>query len=112
MTSGMKDAATELARYSMPAGQADQRMAESRAVRAALGFDPDGDNVSPIDLVNRINALRNESKALGVEEFMETIGTPYAERDDGSYEDGFNRSVEVAREKAALFIANCREGAL
>ncbi len=35
--------AAELARYSMPAGEADQRMAESRAVRQALGFGQDAE---------------------------------------------------------------------
>ncbi|MEI9696080.1 hypothetical protein V5074_23550 [Atlantibacter hermannii] len=49
--------AAELARYSMPAGEADQRMAESRAVRQALGFGQDADDVAPVDLVERINAL-------------------------------------------------------
>lgn len=44
----------ENARYSMSAGQADQRMSESRAVRAALGFNPDADDVSPSDLVEKI----------------------------------------------------------
>lgn len=46
--------AAENARYSMSAGQADQRMSESRAVRAALGFNPDADDVSPSDLVEKI----------------------------------------------------------
>lgn len=49
--------AAELARYSMPAGEADQRMAESRAVRQVLGFGQDADDVAPVDLVERINAL-------------------------------------------------------
>ena len=47
--------AAENARYSMSAGHADQRMAESRAVRSALGFNPDADDVSPSDLVEAIN---------------------------------------------------------
>ncbi|EPG8924598.1 TPA: hypothetical protein ACTYPP_004357 [Klebsiella pneumoniae] len=47
--------AAENARYSMSAGHADQRMAESRAVRSALGFKPDADDVSPSDLVEAIN---------------------------------------------------------
>ncbi|WP_213977438.1 hypothetical protein [Serratia marcescens] len=52
--------AVENARYSMSAGQADQRMAESRAVRAALGFNPDADDVSPSDLVETINKVTAE----------------------------------------------------
>ncbi|UTJ46615.1 hypothetical protein NLZ15_17485 [Atlantibacter subterranea] len=56
--------AAELARYSMPAGEADQRMAESRAVRQALGFGRDADDVAPVDLVERINALAAENAAL------------------------------------------------
>ncbi|WP_374418144.1 hypothetical protein [Klebsiella quasipneumoniae] len=49
--------AAENARYSMSAGHADQRMAESRAVRSALGFKPDADDVSPSDLVEAINQI-------------------------------------------------------
>lgn len=49
--------AAENARYSMSAGHADQRMAESRAVRSALGFKPDEDDVSPSDLVEAINQI-------------------------------------------------------
>ncbi|WP_313010039.1 hypothetical protein [Atlantibacter hermannii] len=56
--------AAELARYSMPAGEADQRMAESRAVRQALGFGQDANDVAPIDLVERINALAAENTML------------------------------------------------
>ena len=41
----------------MSAGHADQRMAESRAVRSALGFKPDADDVSPSDLVGAINQI-------------------------------------------------------
>ncbi|WP_312297200.1 hypothetical protein [Atlantibacter hermannii] len=55
--------AAELARYSMPAGESDQRMAESRAVRQALGFGQDADDVAPVDLVERINALAAALKA-------------------------------------------------
>lgn len=55
--------AAELARYSMPAGEADQRMAESRAVRQALGFGQDADDVAPVDLVERINELAAALKA-------------------------------------------------
>ena len=55
--------AVELARYSMPAGEADQRMAESRAVRQALGFGQDADDVAPVDLVERLNALAAALKA-------------------------------------------------
>ena len=55
--------AVELARYSMPAGEADQRMAESRAVRQTLGFGQDADDVAPVDLVERINALAAALKA-------------------------------------------------
>lgn len=49
--------AAENARYSMSAGHADQRMAESRAVRSVLGFNPDADDVSPSDLVEAINQI-------------------------------------------------------
>ncbi|WP_312974062.1 hypothetical protein [Atlantibacter sp.] len=55
--------AAELARYSMSAGDADQRMAESRAARQTLGFGQDADDVAPVDLVERINALAAALKA-------------------------------------------------
>ncbi|MHB6172106.1 hypothetical protein ACYBMM_15665 [Klebsiella pneumoniae] len=51
------DVTAENTRYSMSAGHADQRMAESRAVRSALGFKPDADDVSPSDLVEVINQI-------------------------------------------------------
>jgi hypothetical protein len=49
--------AAENSRYSISAGQADQRMAESCSVRAALGFNPDAEDVSPSDLVESINKI-------------------------------------------------------
>lgn len=54
----------ENGRYSMSAGQADQRMAESRAVRSALGFQEDADDVSPSDLVEKIQSLITEQEIL------------------------------------------------
>ncbi|WP_438429838.1 hypothetical protein [Escherichia coli] len=54
----------ENGRYSMSAGQADQRMAESRAVRSALGFQEDADDVSPSDLVENIQSLITEQEIL------------------------------------------------
>lgn len=56
--------AAENGRYSMSAGQADQRMSESRAVRSALGFQEDADNVSPSDLVEKIQSLITEQEIL------------------------------------------------
>ncbi|GEM_PF-2616617 len=47
-----------LSRYSMSAGQADQRKAESNAVRTELGFDPDAEDVAPVDLCEGIQALK------------------------------------------------------
>ncbi|WP_309460984.1 hNH endonuclease [Escherichia coli] len=54
----------ENGRYSMSAGQAYQRMSESRAVRSALGFQEDADDVSPSDLVEKIQALITEQEIL------------------------------------------------
>lgn len=56
--------AAENGRYSMSAGQADQRMSESRAVRSALGFQEDADDVSPSDLVEKIQSLITEQEIL------------------------------------------------
>ncbi len=54
----------ENGRYSMSAGQADQRMAESRAVRSALGLQEDADDVTPSDLVEKIQSLITEQEIL------------------------------------------------
>lgn len=63
--SSQRDAlASENSRYSMSAGQADQRMAESRAVREALGFNQGADDVSPSDLVDKIKYIIAESDAI------------------------------------------------
>ena len=51
----------QLGRYSMDAGQADQRMAESYACREALGFDPKSDHVAPVDLTSKIAELRRQA---------------------------------------------------
>ncbi|MCO6013081.1 hypothetical protein NFP34_06805 [Enterobacter hormaechei] len=59
-----RELAAENGRYSMSAGQADQRMSESRAVRSALGFQEDADDVSPSDLVEKIQSLITEKEML------------------------------------------------
>lgn len=57
------EATRRLSRYSMSAGEADQRMCESRAVRHELGFGKDADNVAPLDLSNAIVGLRDKLSA-------------------------------------------------
>lgn len=58
-----RDEATQrLIRYSMSAGEADQRRCESRAVRDELGFEKDADDVAPIDLRNAIVAIRDRAE--------------------------------------------------
>ncbi|UAN58971.1 hypothetical protein [Serratia sp. JSRIV004] len=52
----------QLARYSMSAGQADQRLCESRAVRIALGFGEDAIDVAPTDLVEAIQVIRRRAE--------------------------------------------------
>ncbi|URR12036.1 hypothetical protein LT980_19315 [Citrobacter portucalensis] len=59
-----RELAAENGRYSMSAGQADQRMSESRSVRSALGFQEDADDVSPSDLVEKIQSLITEQEML------------------------------------------------
>ncbi|EEZ5241012.1 hypothetical protein DDL90_000818 [Escherichia coli] len=56
--------AAENARYSMSAGQADQRMSESCAVREVLGFNRSADDVSPSDLVDKIKSIIAECDAI------------------------------------------------
>ncbi|PXB01170.1 hypothetical protein [Pectobacterium carotovorum] len=53
----------QLGRYSMSAGQADQRMAESRHARQELGFGVDAEDVSPSDLVAAIAEIRQQLAA-------------------------------------------------
>jgi hypothetical protein len=57
----------QLSSYSMSAGQADQRKSESDAVRVALGFSADADDVSPCDLVDAISDLQEQLLALAAE---------------------------------------------
>lgn len=62
--------AARLGRYSMCAGHAEQRRAESRAVRNALGFGEDDNDVSPQDLLNALNRrdLINQAEVLELAE--------------------------------------------
>ncbi|MGL5386669.1 MAG: hypothetical protein ACRDCA_12580 [Serratia sp. (in: enterobacteria)] len=50
-------------RLQMEPGQADQRRAESRAVRVALGFGEDAIDVAPVDLVEAIQAITQRAAA-------------------------------------------------
>lgn len=59
-----RELAAESGRYSMSAGQADQRMSESFAVREALGFNRLADDVSPSDLVDKIKSIIAECDAI------------------------------------------------
>lgn len=67
----------QLQRYSMSAGQADQRKAESDAVRVALGFTADADDVAPCDLVDAIAALQEQVRELAAQwVFVSESGNP------------------------------------
>lgn len=57
----------QLSSYSMSAGQSDQRKAESDAVRVALGFTADADDVSPSDLLDKLAALQEQVRSLSAE---------------------------------------------
>jgi len=57
----------QLSQFSMSAGHADQRKAESVAVRVALGFSADADDVAPCDLVDAIASLQEQVRALAAE---------------------------------------------
>lgn len=54
----------KLSRYSMSAGQADQFAAEAKLIRKALGFSEDAQDVAPIDLLEKINAMSAENASL------------------------------------------------
>ena len=49
----------DLSRYSMDAGSADQFRSEAQACRAALGFSKFSEAVSPAELVEAINKLKD-----------------------------------------------------
>jgi hypothetical protein len=69
-TEGERDAlAARLERHSMDAGHAEQRRAESRAVREALGFGADADDVSPRDLLDALARLKAQWQAEVLYEF-------------------------------------------
>lgn len=56
--------------------------------------------------------VRNEAGARAVELFSQTLGSPYTERDEKCYEDGFTRAIEVVRDvQAPRFAAQLRKGA-
>ncbi|HED0198831.1 TPA: hypothetical protein ACGTLQ_001868 [Salmonella enterica] len=55
--------------------------------------------------------VRNEAGARAVELFSQTLGSPYTERDEKCYEDGFTRAIEVVRDvQAPRFAAQLRKG--
>lgn len=88
-----------LGRYSMSAGEADQRRCESRAVRDALGFGKDANDVSPSDLRQRIAellALRKEREAAVPElsAIVERLNSSGYEHNDGPV-TGENAAVVV-----------------
>lgn len=56
--------------------------------------------------------IRNEAGARAVELFAKTLGSPYAEKGEKCYEDGFTRAIEVVRDtQAPRFAAQLRKGA-
>jgi len=55
--------------------------------------------------------VRNEAGARAVELFAQTLGSPYAVRDEKCYEDGFTRAIEIVRgAQAPRFAAQLRKG--
>ncbi|MBJ8746016.1 hypothetical protein I5403_11865 [Citrobacter farmeri] len=55
--------------------------------------------------------VRNEAGARAVELFAQTLGSPYAVRDEKCYEDGFTRAIEVVRDvQAPRYAAHIRKG--
>ena len=55
--------------------------------------------------------VRNEAGARAVELFAQTLGSPYAVRDEKCYEDGFTRAIEIVRgAQAPRFASQLRKG--
>lgn len=58
-----------------------------------------------------LREVRNEAGARAVELFSQTLGSPYTERDEKCYEDGFTHAIEVVRDvQAPRFAAKLRKG--
>ena len=62
----MKQHISELSRYSMSAGMADQYKSEAIAARMALGFSADAQDVSPSDIIFAISELRETDRVTGI----------------------------------------------
>lgn len=92
----------ELARYSMSAGQADQFAAEAKAVRKALGYADNAEDVAPVDLLEKIAGLRAE----GMEMFAD-ISDALAEEE---YGDDWRSSefIRYSAMKARFYAAQLR----
>jgi hypothetical protein len=66
--------------------------------------------VMPIETPNT-DAFTAELRAQGVDEFAETLGSPYEERGGRTYEDGFTRAVETIKViRAPVFAQHLRAG--
>ncbi|HBT3424211.1 ead/Ea22-like family protein [Klebsiella pneumoniae] len=97
----------QLSRYSMSPGQADQRACESRAVRDALGFGKDADDVAPIDLRERIDGMKAriaelESRAVTVKlpDLRQVVSGDRYVWSDGVY--NYSQDVKVALAAAGI----------
>ncbi|EHV2087655.1 TPA: hypothetical protein JL066_002920 [Salmonella enterica] len=101
----------QLSRYSVSPGQADQRTCESRAVRDALGFEKDADNVAPIDLRERIDGMRAPIAELEAAEKRiaeleaRTVNLPAACADDEYFIDGVFQALRYERDIERAVIA-------
>lgn len=57
--------------------------------------------------------VRNEAGARAVELFAQTLGSPYAVRDEKCYEDGFTRAIEVVTDiQAPRFAYKIRQAGM
>ncbi|APZ06645.1 hypothetical protein BWI95_17140 [Kosakonia cowanii JCM 10956 = DSM 18146] len=93
----------QLSRYSMSPGEADQRRCESRAVRDALGFGKDADNVAPVDLREKISVLRQridelEARTVSVKlpPKVDSSNLPFAAHSWNSCIDEVTKSLAAA----------------
>ncbi|RAR75066.1 hypothetical protein C7420_101682 [Pantoea ananatis] len=56
------------------------------------------------------DAYLNSVRAEGVAMFAEELGSPYGDYDNRDYETGFNRAIEVSKNKAIKFANQLRSG--
>ena len=81
---------SELSRYSVSPGLADQYKGEALACRRALGLSEDSEEVAPIDLVQAIEALKSSIGQPSTSTEIISVGSLCQLRSGASLKDGIH----------------------